>query len=113
MRASGCLLHDFLRSFDTLHLRHGDIHKHDIGTGAFVFGHCHHAVAGLARQLPPKGLDNPSQVFACEYGIVHDKIANRLPVLTASNWRELLHVSSYIFPNSRADSDFSCSRRHP
>src|SRR5580704_14577422 len=85
------LLHDALGRFDPFHLRHGDIHEHDVRMRAVVFADCSQAVAGLGRHLPAEGFDHASQVLTGENRVVYDQVANRLPVLAAFYRCKLLH----------------------
>ena len=85
------LAHDFFGGLDAFHLRHGDVHEHDVGIGAIVFGDGGHAVSRFARDLSAEGFDHARQILAGEDGIVHDQIADRLAVLAAFYWCELLH----------------------
>ena len=91
MRASGCCLHDLLGRFDAFHLRHGDVHEHDVGMGAVVFGDGGQAVSGFARDLAAESFDHAGQILAREDGVVHDQVADWLPVFAAFYWCKLLH----------------------
>src|SRR6185295_8814357 len=79
----GMLRHDLLGRLDPFHLRHGDVHEHDVGIGAVVFGDGGHSVAGFTRHLAAESFHDPRQVFAGEDGIVHHQVADRLAVLAA------------------------------
>ena len=91
MRASGWCLHDFFGSLNAFHLRHGDIHEHDVRMGAVELADRGQAISGFGRDLSAKGFDHAGQILAREYGIVHDQVADRLPVLAAFDCCKLLH----------------------
>jgi hypothetical protein len=76
----GMLTHDALDRFNTLHLRHGDVHEYDIGAGAVEFRDGGEAVAGFAGDLAAAHLNHLHEIFAREYGIVHHQIADGLIV---------------------------------
>ena len=75
------LAHDLLGRLDPFHLRHGDVHEHNIGIDALVFGNGSHAVAGFTCHLAAKGFYNAGQILAGEDRIVDHQIAHRLTVL--------------------------------
>ena len=66
------LLDDFFRCLDPLHLRHRDVHQHDVGVGAVIFGDRRQTVARLAGYLPTEGLDHAGQIPAREDGVIHN-----------------------------------------
>src|SRR6202795_3333009 len=84
-------LHDPFGGFDAFHLRHGDIHEHDVRMRPVILGDGGQAIACLAGQMSTEGLDHAGQVLARKDRVVHDQIADRLPVLAAFYWRKLLH----------------------
>src|SRR5215469_9622379 len=84
------LAYDALDGLDALHLRHGDVHKHDIGLGAVVFRNGRQAVAGFTRYFAAELLNHLDQVLAGEDGVVHHQIADRLLVFSKQR-SELLH----------------------
>ena len=90
----GMSKHNLFGGLNPFHLRHGDVHEHDVGIGAVVFGDGSHSVPGLARHLPAKGLHHAGQVLARENGVIHNQVADWLPVLAASYWRKLLHIAT-------------------
>src|SRR5579872_11472 len=87
----GMSLHDFLGSLDALHLRHGDIHQHDIGMRAVELADGSKAVAGFAGHLPAERFNHSREILAREDRIVHDQVADGLPVFASFYWCELLH----------------------
>src|SRR5271169_5799057 len=87
----GMLLHNPFSRLDPFHLRHGDIHEHDVRMRAVELADGGQAVAGLSRHLPAERFDHAGQVLACKHGVVHDQIADWLPVFAAFYWCELLH----------------------
>src|ERR1700683_2341952 len=89
-----------LHGLDALHLRHGDVHQHDIWRGTGVFGDGGQAVARLASHRAAKSLDHFGQAFAREDGVVHDQIADRLLVLLACEGFGFLHDDLLRFPGS-------------
>src|SRR5438270_1118681 len=82
--------HDALGRLNAFHLRHGDIHEHDVRISAVVFGDCGAAIAGFARYLPAERLDHAGQVLTREDGVVNYQVADGLPIFTFY-WCELLH----------------------
>src|SRR5579863_2971364 len=87
----GMLLHDPFSRLDPFHLRHGDIHEHDVRMHAVELADGGQAVAGLSRHLPAERLDHAGQILAGKHGVVHDQIADRLTVFATFYWCELLH----------------------
>src|SRR5262249_5245572 len=81
----------FAPPLDPFHLRHGDVHEHDVGMSPVVFRDGGQAIACLAGHLSTKGLDHASQVLARKDGIVDDQVAHWLPIFAAFDWRKLLH----------------------
>src|SRR5205807_8621998 len=84
------LAHDALDRFDAFHLRHGDVHEHDVRLDAVVFGDGGQPVAGFAGQLAAEHLDHFDEVLAREDGIVHYQVADRLIVFSQQSG-ELFH----------------------
>src|SRR2546423_4165858 len=70
------LTHDSLDSLDAFHLRHGDIHEHDVRRSALELGDSGEAVTGFTGDFSTKELDHLDDVLAREDGIIHDEIAN-------------------------------------
>src|SRR5580700_3745338 len=100
----GMRLNDFLSGFDTLHLRHGDVHEHDVGMGPVELADGGQPIPGLGRHLPAKTFDHAGQILAGEHGIVDDQVTDRLSVLASFYWCKLLHnnlleqIASRRFP---------------
>src|SRR5579864_330718 len=90
------LLHNFFGGLNAFHLRHGDVHEHDIRPETLVFADGGQTVSGLARDLAAKAFDNAAQVLAREDGVVHDQILDRLTVLASLDCCKLLHTPSSI-----------------
>src|SRR6266496_6458624 len=86
------LLDDPFGSFNPFHLRHGDIHEHDVRMGAVELADGSQAVSGFSRHLPAEGFDHAGQILTGKHGVVHDQVADRLPNLTAYHWCKLLHT---------------------
>ena len=59
--------------------------------GPVVFGDGGQAIARLAGQKSAKGLHHASQVLARKHGVVHDQIADWLPVFAAFYGCKLFH----------------------
>src|SRR5271169_6486032 len=95
----GMLLHNPFSRLDSFHLRHGDIHEHDVRMRAVELADGGQAVAGFSRHLPAERFDHAGQVLTGKYGVVHDQIADWLPVLAAFYWCKLLHT---VLPLSTA-----------
>jgi hypothetical protein len=76
----GVLADDALGGLDAFHLGHGDVHEHDVGTGALILGDGGAAVASLARDLSAEGLDHLGEVAPREDGVIDDQEAERLPI---------------------------------
>src|SRR5215469_8817916 len=87
-------LYDFFRRLNAFHLRHGDVHEHDVGLQAVIFADGGETVSGFARHLPAKTLDDAAQVLASEYGVVDDQVLHRLTILAPLNCSKLLHIPS-------------------
>src|ERR1019366_7111029 len=86
------LLNDSFSRFDSFHLRHGDVHEHNVRMRAVELADGSQAVAGLRRHLPAERFDHAGQILTGKHRIVHDQVADRLPVLAAFHWCELLHT---------------------
>src|SRR5579863_603610 len=86
------LLDDPFGCLDAFHLRHGDIHEHDVGMRAVELADGSQAVAGLSRHLPAERFDHAGQVLTGEHGVIHDQITDRLPIFAALYWCKLLHT---------------------
>src|SRR5581483_155700 len=86
--------HDFFGCFNALHLRHGDVHEHDVGIDAVIFGDCGYSVTGFAGDLPAEALDHAGKILAREDRVVNDEISHRLTVLAAFHWCKLLHKTT-------------------
>ena len=76
------LAHDTLDRFDAFHLRHGDVHEHDVGLDAVEFGNGGKAIAGFPSQLAAEHFDHLDEVLAREDGIVHHEVADGLMVFS-------------------------------
>lgn len=87
----GMLAHDALDGLDALHLRHSDVHKHDVGLGARVFRDGRAAVARLAGDLAAKRVDHLRQILARENRVVNDEIPDRLVVFLSRQRRKWFH----------------------
>ena len=66
------LLDDPFGCFDPLHLRHGNVHEHDVRMCAVELADSGQAVTGFSRHLSAERFDHAGQVLTCKYGIVHD-----------------------------------------
>src|ERR1700678_2497302 len=101
----GVLLDNLLGSFNALHLGHGDVHEHDVGLEALIFGYGGHAVSGFACYLTAECFDHPGQILAREDGVVDHEVADWLTVFAAFHCCELLHIQ----PPAASSSDImSC-----
>src|SRR5437899_8122850 len=96
----GMLAHNLLGGLNPLHLGHGNVHEHDVGTGTLVLGYGCHAVARFASQLSAECVDHAGQVFASEDGIIHYQVADRLTVFAAFHRCKLLHIATSSCLNS-------------
>jgi len=74
------LTHDTLDGFDALHLRHGDVHEHDVRRGALELGDGSEAVTGFTGNFAAEDFDHLDDVLAREDRIIHDEIADGLVV---------------------------------
>src|SRR5579872_6400830 len=88
----GMLLHDPFGSFDSFHLRHGDVHEHDVRMRAVELADGSQTVAGFSCHLPAERFDHAGQVLTGKHGVIHDQITYRLPILAAFYWCKLLHT---------------------
>src|SRR3954462_11730018 len=86
------LLHYAFSRFDPFHLRHGNVHEHDVRMSAVELADGSQAVAGFSRHLPAKTLDHAGEIFPGKNGVIYDQVADRLPVLAALYWCKLLHT---------------------
>ena len=77
---AGVLPHDALHRLDPFHLRHGDVHEHDVRTTPVEFRDGRQAISGFAGHFAAEHLDHFDQILAREDGIVHHQVANRLIV---------------------------------
>src|SRR5579862_5990765 len=100
------LLDDPFGSLNAFHLRHGDVHEHDVRMRAVELADGGQAVPGLSRHLPAKSLDHAGQILAGKHGVVHYQVADRLAVFAAFYGCKLLHtslpLSTAIMPGSPA-----------
>src|SRR6266567_4291027 len=98
------LLHNPFGSLDAFHLRHGDVHEHDVRMRAVELADGSQAVAGFSRHLPAEGFDHAGKILTGKHGVVHNQVADRLPVLTAFYGCKLLHTDLpfllHIMPGS-------------
>src|ERR1700732_1190255 len=94
----GMRLYNFLGRFDSFHLRHGDIHEHDVGPSPVELADGGQPVSGFGRHLSAECLYHAGQVLAGEHGVIHDQIANRLPVFAAFYRCKLLHNQTSSYP---------------
>src|SRR5579883_817262 len=62
---------DVLNCLDALHLRHGDIHEHEVWPRAVVFGDGGDSVSRLSGYLAAKRVDHLDQVLTREDRVVH------------------------------------------
>src|SRR3954451_10529949 len=86
------LPHDTLRGLDAFHLRHRDIHQHDVRLCAVVLGDRRAAITRFTSDLAAECFDHPSQVLASKNGVIHHKVADGRFVLTSDQSRKLLHI---------------------
>src|SRR3954452_8610699 len=86
------LPHDAFRCLDTFHLRHRDVHQHDVRLGTVVLGDRRTAIARLTSDLAAKCFDHAGQVLASKNGVIHHKVADGRLVLTSDQSRKLLHM---------------------
>src|SRR5215471_15638586 len=88
----GMLLDDAFGGLDAFHLRHGDVHEHDVGMRAVELADGSQAVTGFGRHLPAEGFNHAGEIFPGEHGVIYDEITHRLPILAAFHWCKLLHT---------------------
>src|ERR1700728_1755906 len=86
------LLDNPFGSLNSFHLRHGDIHEHDVGMGAVELADGSQAVPGFSCHLPAKAFNHAGKILAGKHGVVHDQVANRLSVLAAFYRCKLFHT---------------------
>src|SRR3954453_8510525 len=86
------LLHYAFSRFDPFHLRHGDVHEHDVRMGAVELADGSQAVSGFSRHLPAECLDHAGKILTGKHGVVHNEIADWLAVFAAFYRCELLHT---------------------
>src|SRR5690348_11488157 len=98
------LLHDLLGGFNAFHLRHGDIHEHNIRLQAVIFADGRQYISSFARDLAAKTFHDTAQIFAREDGVVHDQILDRLPVFAPLYCCTLLHTPSSNFASNLRSS---------
>src|SRR6185437_15106341 len=94
------LLHDLLGGFNAFHLRHRDIHEHDIRLQAVIFADGRQSISRFARNLAAKAFHDTAQIFAREDGVVHNQILDRLPVFASLYCCKLLHTPSSNFSSN-------------
>src|SRR5258708_35676058 len=94
-------LHDLFGGLNAFHLRHGDIHEHDVRMSALELADGGQSVTSFGGDLSAKGFDHASQVLAREHGIVHDQVADRLTIFAAFDCCELLHNNLLVLIPSR------------
>src|SRR5258708_30483918 len=93
----GILAHDAFDRFNAFHLRHGDVHEHDVRLGAVEFGDGGEAVTGFARDFAAEELHHFDDVLPGEDRIVHHQISDGLAVFPEQS-SELWHNHSpYLF----------------
>src|SRR5579872_2215421 len=88
----GMLLDDPFGGFDAFHLRHGDVHEHDVRMRAVELADGSQTVAGFSCHLPAERFDHAGQVLTGKHGVIHDQITHRLPIFAAFYWCKLLHT---------------------
>src|ERR1035438_1253786 len=93
------LLDNPFGSLNSFHLRHGDIHEHDVGMSAVELADGSQAVPGFSCHLPAKAFNHAGKILAGKHGVVHDQVANRLSVLAAFYRCKLLHTTSSFSVN--------------
>ncbi len=71
---------DALDGLDTFHLRHGDVHEHDVRLGAIELRDGGEAVAGFSSDFAAEHLNHLDDVLASEDRVVHHQVANGLIV---------------------------------
>ena len=76
------LANDALDGLDAFHLRHGDVHEHDVGLGAIELRDGCEAIAGFPGDFAAEHLNHLDDVLASEDGVVHHQVANRLIVFS-------------------------------
>ncbi len=99
----GVLPHDALHRLDALHLRHGDVHEHDVRLAAVVFRDGGQAVAGFPGHFAAEHLDHFDEVLARKDGIVHHEVANRLIIFSEQSgelFHGLLLVPARVFTSA-------------
>ena len=108
-----------LSGLDAFHLRHGDVHQHDVGLSAAVLGDCGATVASLTGHLTAEGLDHLCQVLACKNRVVNDQVTNRPLILASNEWGKLLHknltsssVQTLVQTSRNANFLFSLGHGH-
>src|SRR5882762_3283318 len=99
----GILAHDTLDRFNAFHLRHGDVHEHDVRLGAIEFGDGGEAVTGFARDFAAEELHHFNDVLPGEDRIVHHQISDGLAVFPEQSselWHNhLLIYSGFVLTN--------------
>src|ERR1700730_3122238 len=76
----GMFLDDTFDGFNAFHLRHGDIHQHDVRLRASIFGDGSAAITRLADYLSAKGFDHLGKAFSREDGIINDQVTDWLAI---------------------------------
>src|SRR5215471_16233742 len=85
-------LHNAFSRLDAFHLRHGDVHEHDVRMRAVELADGSEAVPGFGCHLPAERFDHAGEILAGKYGVVDYQIADWLAVLAAFYGCELLHT---------------------
>src|SRR6266853_3018356 len=91
------LANDAFDRFDAFHLRHGNVHEHDVRLGAAVLRDGGKAVAGFAGNFAAEELYHLDDVLAREHRVVHHEIADGLVVFSEQRC-ELCHDLLLITP---------------
>jgi hypothetical protein len=65
------LANDALDSLNAFHLRHGDVHEHDVRLSAIEFRDGGEAVASFSSDFAAEHLNHLDDVLASEDGVVH------------------------------------------
>ncbi len=78
----GVLPHNALHRLDPFHLRHGNVHEHDVRSNPVEFRDGRQAIPGFAGHFAAEHLDHFDEILAREDGVVYHKVANRLIIFS-------------------------------
>ncbi len=94
---------DALDRFDAFHLRHGDVHEHDVRLGAVELGDGGETITGFAGNFSAEELYHLDDVLAREDRVVHHEIADGLIVFPEQSSKlchdPLLVCSGFVSTN--------------